>query len=234
MSTLPPSPHPDLHLAESALEGDAGAAKAVAAMLADPGLTAGLRTRGASSGEAAEIVADLSGDCFGGERAKGGLHRLLGRYNGACPLPAFLRHVAIRRLISLKRKQASRREMSTTDDEGRDPAEAFGGAFVVAADEVADDALISLLREALIRARARVDAEHLIIVRLVESYGVPQKAVAAMFGWHESKVSRAKGVLLEQLREALMAEVRAADPWLTLEWEDFLQLCAESADLFGA
>lgn len=225
--------HQHLDLAEAALEGDRSAVDQVMKFLEDPGLTAALRSRGASASEAVEIVGDLSGDCFGGERAKGGLHRLLGRYNGGCPLPAFLRHVAIRRLISLKRKQASRGEVSTTTEDDRDPAESLGGGFVVEDAEGSDDALISLLREALLRALAQLNPEHLVMVRLTEAYGVPQKQVAAMFGWHESKLSRAKSSLFLDLRTHILEEVRASDPWLNLEWSDFLKLCEESTDLFG-
>ena len=28
-------------------------------------------------------------------------------------------------------------------------------------------------------------------------------------------------------------EIRLADPWLELEWDDFMGLCAESIDLFA-
>lgn len=233
MSSLPPTGTDDRLLAEMALEGDAAAIGALMAMLRSPELAAALRSRGASATEADDILGDLAGDCFGGERSKGGLHRLLGRYNGTCPLPAFLRHVALNRLISLKRKQAGRRELVPDADDERDPLDLAvpltGGGVLVG-----DDSLIPLLRCALLGAIARVDPEKLVVVRLIESYGVPQKRVGELWGWHESKISRAKSDLLDEMRTAIMEEVRKVDPWLHLEWEDFIALCGESADLFGS
>jgi DNA-directed RNA polymerase specialized sigma24 family protein len=225
----------DLELAESALDGDPQAAAKVLAMLRSPALGAFLRSRGATETEASDIIGNLCGDCFGGERAKGGMHRLLGRYNGACPLPAFLRRVAVNRLISLKRKQARWHEPAGGAGE---PGEA-GARRVIAGAEPgepgapgADEEIIPLLRDALQRAFAAVDAEKLVLFRLIHSHGVPQKRVAGMWGWHESKVSRAMEALRGELKDAILAEVRRRDAWLELQWDDFIGLCAESNDLF--
>lgn len=224
MSTQLPACHADLELAEDALAGDAQAAGIVLSMLQAPQLTAALRGRGASSAEASELIADLCGDCFGGERTTGGLHRLLGRYNGKCPLPAYFRHIAINRLISLKRKQ--RPTISTDMEDAVDlPSPVVDGT--------PDAALIALLREALKNALARMDPEKLVAIRLIESYGVQQKEIGTLFGWHESKISRAKKDFIEELKTNVMEEIHRADPWLQLEWEDFLSLCAESLDLFA-
>lgn len=216
--------HADLELAEDALSGDREAAEIVLGMLQAPELNAALRGRGASASEASDLVADLCGDCFGGERVKGGLHRLLGRYNGRCPLPAYFRHIAINRLISLKRKV--RPTVSTDAEDARElPSPAVDGT--------PDAALIALLREALKSALAGMDPERLVLIRLIESYGVPQKQIGSLLGWHESKISRAKKDFIEDLRDSVMEEIHRADPWLQLEWEDFLSLCAESIDLFA-
>ncbi len=221
----------DLLLAEDALEGDAVAVAGILEMLRSPGLAGFLKSRGASETEARDLIGDIAGDCFGGERAKGGLHRLLGRYNGGCPLPAFFRHVALNRLISLKRRQATRRETSATDDEGGEVFDRIPDAGGIPGPY--DDALISLLREALLVSISKVDVEKLVVVRLIESYGIPQKQVGALWGWHETKISRTKSDLLEELRIAILDEVRRKEPWLQLEWDDFLALCGESTDLFS-
>lgn len=218
-------PHPDFHFAEAALEGDAEAVGQILAMLRAPEFSAALRARGASSSEAEDIVGDLIGDCFGGQRTKGGLHRLLGRYNGRCPLPAYLRHISINRLISLKRKR--RATVSTDDEDARDLPATDGNSAP------SDDALIGILREALLVTLARVDPEKLVIFRLIESYGIPQKRIGATFGWHETKISRVKPDFFDDLRGGILEEIKRADPWLQLEWEDFVALCAESVDLFA-
>ncbi len=220
----------DLLLAEDALEGKPDAVARILEMLRSPDLTGFLKSRGATGTEADDLVGDIAGDCFGGERAKGGLHRLLGRYNGGCPLPVFLRHVALNRLVSLKRRQAALRETVDANEAAGacedTPDPRFG-------PELHDDALIALLRDALKTALAKVDAEKLLLVRLIESYGVPQKRAGKLWGWDEPKVSRMKKDLLLELKLAIDEEVRRADPWIHLQWDDFVALCRESSDLFG-
>lgn len=145
------------------------------------------------------------------------------------------------RLISLKRKQALCHEPAGGAGE---PGEA-GARRVIAGAEPgepgepgepeapgADEEIIPLLRDALHRAFAAVDAEKLLLFRLIHSHGVPQKRVAGMWGWHESKVSRAMEALRGELKDAILAEVRRRDAWLELQWDDFIGLRAESNDLF--
>lgn len=78
-----------------------------------------------------------------------------------------------------------------------------------------------------------MDLEKLVMVRLMISYEVPQKRLGNLMGWHESKIFRAKSDLVAELRTRIMEEVRRADPWLELEWDDFMELCAESMDFFA-
>ena len=65
------------------------------------------------------------------------------------------------------------------------------------------------------------------------SYRVPQKRLGAVLGWHESKISRAKSQYIDELRSGILEEISRSDPWLQLEWEDFLALCSGSEDLFA-
>lgn len=220
-----------LDLAEKALEGDAKALESIMEMLRSPDLVAALRSRGASHSEAADLIADLVGDCFGGERAKGGLHRLLARYNGSCPLPAFLRHVALHRLIDLKRKLSKRKMAAVRDDDDEDPLENIAAPGGV--DEPADTSLIALLRDAITKTFESVEPEKLVLYRLVHSYGVPQKQVGALWGMPEWTISRKLDSLRDELQRGILAEIRRRDAWLELEWEDLMALCSESVELFG-
>ena len=220
-----------LDLAEQALEGDPQALQSIMEMLRSPDLVAALRSRGASDSESADLIADLVGDCFGGERAKGGLHRLLARYNGSCPLPAFLRLVALHRLIDLKRKLSKRKLATVRDDDDEDPLANI--ASPGGADEPADTSLIALLREAITRTFESVEPEKLVLYRLVHSYGVPQKQVGALWGMPEWTISRKLDALRDELQRGILAEIRRRDAWLELEWEDLMSLCSESVELFG-
>lgn len=218
----------DLDVAERALEGDTDAAERVAEVLRNPALVSWLVKRGATGTEAHDLVGDLFTDCFGGEKVKGGMHRLLGKFNGACRLDSFLRRVALNRLISLKRKARPSVSLDEEPDEdGCSPVILAAGAEVQS-----EDVLIDLLRDAVMKAFAEVDQEQLVLFRLAHSYRILQQDLGMMWGWHPSKVSRALGALILDLRGKILDELRRADPWLELEWEDFLELCAETTDLF--
>ena len=72
-------------------------------------------------------------------------------------------------------------------------------------------------------------------MRLVAIYGVRQESLAHALGWSQSKVSRAISSVMDEIKTRTMEELRKADPWLDLEWGDFVSLCRSSADfLVGA
>jgi DNA-directed RNA polymerase specialized sigma24 family protein len=217
----------DLELAESALEGDPEAVITVKELLDHPSLISSLIKRGASASEADEILGDLIGDCFGGQKAGGGLFCLLGKYNGTGPLAAFLRRAALFRLISRKRQAKDTVPVSENHDSD-------SPGVILASPDVhpEDDAVVDLLQNAVKHAFATADQENLVIFRLVHSYRIPQKKVAELWGWHQSKISRAMSSLILELKETILAHIQQQDPWLKLEWADFLALCSESIDLF--
>ena len=131
------------------------------------------------------------------------------------------------RLISLKRKKkaeiVSLNESELTVDSSLSSQRT---------DLFREDEVVDLLRNALRRAFASVDQEKLVILRLVQSYQLSQKKVGIAWGYSESKISRTLSSLTEELREEILCEVKKRDPWLNLEWNDFLLLCDESVDLF--
>ena len=53
-----------------------------------------------------------------------------------------------------------------------------------------------------------------------------------MWGWHESKVSRTLEVTRQSAARMILADLKKIDPWLELRWEDFVELCAGSTDVF--
>ena len=217
----------DIDLAESAIEGDVGAGRQVGEMLLTGKLKAMLINRGASQDEAQEIQSELAAGCFSESPQRGMLFGLLAKYSGKAPLEAYLGRVALNRLISLKRRKTPEMVSVDEEDSERPAVQLSDNAGVQAEDEVTD-----LLREAVRNSLQRVNPEKLVLLRLVQSYQLSQKRVGQMWGWSESKISRNLGELLVSLREEIMAEVQRRDPWLEVEWEDFIALCGESIDLF--
>lgn len=92
--------------------------------------------------------------------------------------------------------------------------------------------MVELLKRAVREAFAEVDQRVLVMLRLVQSYGVSQKRVGLLWGWNESMISRQLAAMLSRLRELILEKTRQRDIWLQLEWEDFIALCGDSVDLF--
>jgi RNA polymerase sigma factor (sigma-70 family) len=182
-----------------------------------------LCARGASATEAEDLVADIWSDCFA---AAPNRPTLLGKYQGRCALESWLLTVATHRLIDLKRRQTFRVEVASADRSADD----FFDRRPQPESVPREEALLKLLRAAIRNAFARRDSESVLMLKLVHLHQLTQREVARMWGWHESKVSRALEVARESIARDILLELKRADPWLDLRWEDFLELCAGSAD----
>ena len=186
-------------------------------------LVAVLCARGASASEAEDLVADLWSDCFA---APPNRQTLLTKYQGRCALESWLLTVAMNRLIDLKRKQSFRVAVSTSDRTSDDFFDSRPQPESVSREEL----VLKLLRAAIRNAFSRSDSESVLMLKLVHLHQLTQREIARMWGWHESKVSRALEVAREKIAHDILVELKQADPWLELRWEDFLELCAGSAD----
>ena len=221
----------DIALVDAALAGDETASIKIRSDEITGWLTAVLVKRGASQTEGHDLAADLIADCFG---ARDGKPPLLESYNGKGPLRGFLARAAVNRLIDLKRRQKFQGSLPERYLEGG-PTDEFD---LLAGDDDgrdADDSLVDLLRDSLIVAFSKCNPRDLMLMRLVAIHGVRQEAIADMFGWSQSKVSRAIGGVMEDIRQKTLEEMRKSDPWLELEWDDFVALCRSSSDfLVGA
>ena len=215
----------DLELVRDALAGDTAACAKIGGDEMCGWIQAVLVKRGASPTEAKDLTADVFGDCFGrrGERPP-----LLKAYNGGGPLRAFLSRAALNRLIDLKRRQRFQGSLPSRsfDDAPTDEFDLLEGE----SDSASDDNLVNLLRDALIHAFEQCNARDLMLMRLVSIYGVRQESVAHALGWSQSKVSRAIAGVMEQIRASTIEELQKADPWLELDWTDFLGLCRNSTE----
>ncbi len=216
---------------EAALSGDEEAACAIRKPETTKKLEQILVGRGATPTEAVDIVADVWSDCFD---SHGGRRPLLAQYHGKGNLEAFLSRVALNRLIDFKRRQRFRGQLPGKYGRadvrgGGDPFDQLPGESGVTPGE---DRLIDLLRQALLTSFSHCDPEELLILKLVGFAGVGQERVARIWGWSQSKVSRNLSATIESVRAETLRHVRRADPWLELEWDDFINLCKNSSDFF--
>lgn len=182
-----------------------------------------LCARGASATEAEDLVADLWSDCF---RAPPNRPTLLGKYQGRCALESWLLTVATNRLVDLKRRQSFRVEVPVSERSSDDFFDRKPQPEAIYHEE----SLLKLLREAIRNAFAKRDSESVLMLKLVHVHELTQREVARMWGWHESKVSRALEVARQCIARDILLELKRVDPWLDLRWEDFLELCAGSTD----
>ena len=218
----------ELALIEAALAGDESAAASIRTAERTSRLESILQRRGASATEARDLVADMWADCFNTSHQRGSL---LDRYSGKGNLDAFLTRTSLNRLIDYKRRLRFRGDLPRLDHEDEEAGDGFDR--LPAEDESeTEDALVHILRDALLTAFTKADPEKLVILRLVNVHGVDQTTVGQMWGWSQSKISRAITVLMDDIRSETLAELQRRDPWLELQWQDFVELCRESNELF--
>jgi RNA polymerase sigma factor (sigma-70 family) len=186
-------------------------------------IVAVLCARGANPTEAEDLVADLWSDCFG---ARPNRETLLGKYQGRCALESWLLTVATHRLVDLKRRQTFRVDVPPSDRGSDDFFERTPQPETVTSEK----RLLKLLREAIQHAFSRRDSESVLMLKLVHLHQLTQREIARMWGWHESKVSRALEGARQNISRDILSELKRVDPWLELRWEDFLELCAGSVD----
>jgi DNA-directed RNA polymerase specialized sigma24 family protein len=187
-----------------------------------------LCARGATKTEAEDLVADLWSDCFGSSQRPS---PILAKYQGRCALESWMVTIATNRLIGLKRRQRFRAELPQPNQNRlTDPFDSLPGVIETRAEGL----LLDLLSRCVINAFSEADPEILLMLRLVHIYGVTQREIGRMWRWHESKVSRSLDQAGKTIKKRVLAEIRKTDPWLTLTWEDFSDLCRYSPPMFDS
>lgn len=220
-----PDCNPDLLFVRDVLNGNEGSASELRSRY-DGQLKSILCKRGASSTEAEDLVADLWADCFGSSGQP-----LLQKYEGRCALSSWLFTVATNRFIDFKRRQAFRGELSFERSLEIQPGDTQRADHVSLSQR--DDALILLLRRAISNAFASQSPETCLMLRLVHVYDVTQREIGRMWNWREYKVSRTLNSARAKIKNAVVGELRRADPWLTLEWADFVELAKCAPELIA-
>ena len=213
-------PHPDdFHLAQECIEGKTSALEHLQDTYREP-LLAFLQAAGARPHEAGEIVTELWSDCVASQTDT---VPKLARYSGTCGLKTFLNTITLNVLLTRRRRE--RRSAGTLRDE---PAE---GMHTANSDGPADPAeaveepLLELMREAIQAAFMACPAEDFVLLQLAHLDGLHVVELAKMFDCGIASVSRNVGRAGGEIAEATMQYIKANDPWLELQWNDFLDLC---------
>jgi RNA polymerase sigma factor (sigma-70 family) len=217
-------PYPDdFLLAQKCLEGDSPAIDRLQTTCQTE-VANYLIHAGASPNEARELVDELRADCLA-DRVQN--KPRLATYAGNSPLLAWLKAVALNNLVQRKRRE-NRARQTVVDNRPLDEAvtEDSPGAVVSAvAPHSAEAPLLEIMRGAVEAAFRECDAEDFVLVQLAHANGLLGRELAPMYGCSEAKISRDLERARRKIAATTLAYVRAQDPWLELQWADFVELC---------
>jgi RNA polymerase sigma factor (sigma-70 family) len=227
----PPIKFPkDYDVARRALEGDNEAGKVIA-MKHQEMLVRVLMARGVKHHDAEDVVADVISECFGARKTGTAGRALLESYEGRSALSTWMVTATWNRWLDAKRRDKYRGELPRFKEEanagGDDPFERLPDDDEKSA---LDKDLESLMRSALDAAFASLDAEALLILKLVYQHRVSQELIAMMWQSNQSRISRTISNAREQIRRVTLETINERDPRLSLQWEDFLELCQASSE----
>lgn len=179
---------------------------------------------GGAPGEAREIADSLWADCVMGAN---GNSPALTRYDGTCALQTWLNTVALNKLLTRKRYESRWNALVPgrigVPVEGSDAATDWPAAE--AGTNPAEIPLIDIMREAVQAAFSNCSPEQFVMLQLVHCDGLRMLELAKMFDCSEATISRHLDRAAREVATSTLEFVRAADPWLELKWEDFVELC---------
>jgi RNA polymerase sigma-70 factor len=211
----------DLRLAASCANGDPAACESFERQFQES-IRKVLLGRGATQNEAEDLARSLLSDCVMGQAGRPPLLKL---YHGRCSLKNWILTCATNRLIDLKRSDKFRGSLPVFD--GETLTDALNSLPAPASARI-EPALTDMLRTALVGALAACSPEDRLMLRVVYLEGLTQREVARMWCCHESSVSRKLEDAMQTIADLTMRGVKQKDPWLVLQWEDFLEMCEAS------
>ncbi len=231
-STTSPLKHAeDLELVRKALDGDEAAVKQFESEYR-PTLERVLMARGVERGDAQDLVADIIAECFGAGK-KGAMEvRLLEKFEGRSSLSTWLIRITWNRWLDLKRRDKFRGELPRYEDD-----EARGvDAFERVADDHEDEDFIEtdlaeLMAGAIREAFATLEPDVLVMLKLSFLHGVSQTEIARMWQCDQTRISRTLSSARAQIAAETIRMIKARDPDLEIDWDDFKRLCAYGIDL---
>ncbi len=213
----------DFHLAQECLEGKSSALEHLQATFRQP-LLAFLQSAGAQPQEAEEIVAELWSDAVS---VRNGTGPKLARYNGTCALKTFFNTITLNVLITRRRREKRWSNLVTPEiDEQATEAKAPASRGAAAPVEAP---LLDLMREAIQAAFMACPAEDFVLLQLAHLDGLRVVELAKIFDSSNASISRNLASAGRGVAEATLQYIKATDPWLELQWDDFLELCRSAS-----
>lgn len=222
-------PHPeDFYLAQKCLEGDE---QAIATFQERHSATTHsyLLSRGATPAEAREIVDSLWADCL--IRTPTRAPRISG-YQGASSLQTWLNVVAVNNFLTSRRSQARTNKLMPLrihGPAGGDPEENGGEdsslAYADHGRPHTEAPVIAMLRQAIEKAFQMCSPEDFVLLQLFHCDEIKQQELAKIWGCDAATISRKLKRAGAEVSSRVIEHVRATDPYLELQWSDFLELC---------
>lgn len=219
----------DLDRARCCLDGDEAAIAMLQADL-EPVIEADLDRMGANREEIEEILTDLWPRAIVGDAKH---PSLLDQFDGRGSLHTFLKTVCVNRWVSLKRRQNAHarwieiQELNGSANGAGSPKPQFE-----AEDAPSDNVLTDLLGQALNEAFRQCSPRSTVILRLLHCHELTQREVAGLLQCNETKISRLRSSAEGEISALVTEAIRKRDPWLHIEWEDFLHLCQNVPTIF--
>jgi len=150
------------------------------------------------------------------------------RYNGKSTLRSWLAAIVTNRWLSLMRRRSVHgKVVNQLADSLEYPAFDEGGF-----GDLVDLELMKIIEAAIRKAFAACTSEEIVMLHLVHLHELTQREVAAMWGCHESYVSRHLKNAEGKISEITLGSIHRYDPLINLNWTDFLRLCESTNFLF--
>ncbi len=220
----------DFKLVQSIVKGDTGAGDEFAERFRDS-LVGWLCSKcdsndGRSREKAVEIVDQLIAECVAGDLAKN-KPPLLTKFAGKGSLEGWLRRSSRCRLISWWRSLEYRSEQTESTLTTEDNDQPLETRFAASEGIHTEPAIAEVLKDALIYGFGEAQKQEplgLVFLRLSSLHGVQKQRLAQAWERDPAQAGRRIAKVLDLVRTSAQDYVRAVDPFLRLEWEDYLKV----------
>jgi DNA-directed RNA polymerase specialized sigma24 family protein len=182
---------------------------------------------GRSREKAIDVVDELIAECVAGDPSRG-KSPLLSKFGGRGSLEGWLRRSARCRLISWWRSLEYRSELTESSlSTGEDDENPLATRLASTSDVYTEEAIALVLRDGLMFGFKQAEMQEplgLVFLRLSSLHGIQKQRLAQ--AWHRDPAQAGRRITkaLELIRDGAQDYVQAIDPYLELEWSDYLKV----------